>query len=346
MPQTLEAPVSESSPTPAVTPGTVGSAGIPGSAGDIIRGKTTAIRLSFEWLGTQRKFEDSQRKQTADGFSAQADAISATRKLYNTKSIAFKKVNSVKSRIEDYFHGCTYPYPVPGIRLIHSQQLQQGPNGESSPWQLKMAEFQRDLTEAVNELQSQYDQVIEDSRTRLGDLFDVTLYPSSFLDQFSFTWDTVNLEISYDMKKLNPELYAAEQEKVKSRFDAAYSMTEQMLTEEFAKVVEHMTDKLSGEKKTFRDTLVTNVTDFFEHFKLLNVTNSSQLDELVSRAKEAVKGITPQQLRDSGNLRQKVMAQMTAVQAQLDGMMVDKPKRRVLLRNKAETPAGDDTAGE
>ena len=59
-----------------------------------------------------------------------------------------------------------------------------------------------------------------------------------------------------------------------------------------------------------------------------------QLDNLVVEAQNLVRGVEPQALRTNEILRQDIATQLSGVQAALDGMLVDRPRRN-LLRNRA-----------
>jgi len=54
----------------------------------------------------------------------------------------------------------------------------------------------------------------------------------------------------------------------------------------------------------------------------------------VNQAQGVVRGIQPQQLRDDQPLRQQVATQLSGVQAVLDGLLVDRPRRNILRRPK------------
>jgi hypothetical protein len=119
-------------------------------------------------------------------------------------------------------------------------------------------------------------------------------------------------------------------------------LAEQAFLEELSKLVDHLGERLNGnadgKQKVFRDTAVTNLTEFFERFRSLNVHSSEQLDELVQRAQRAMKGVAPQRLRDDGPLRQRLATQLSTVQSSLDGLMVDRPRRNILRPNRREEP--------
>jgi hypothetical protein len=54
------------------------------------------------------------------------------------------------------------------------------------------------------------------------------------------------------------------------------------------------------------------------------------LEELVALAQKAVRGVQAQELRDNSSLRQHIATRLSGVQSQLDQLMVDQPRRRIL----------------
>ena len=61
-----------------------------------------------------------------------------------------------------------------------------------------------------------------------------------------------------------------------ARFEEAVRLAEQAFTEEFARLVAHLTERLSGvgedgKPKVFRDSAVDNLAEFFDRFRALNV---------------------------------------------------------------------------
>jgi len=93
-----------------------------------------------------------------------------------------------------------------------------------------------------------------------------------------------------------------------------------------------LTGQTDGKPKVFRDTAVSNLTEFFERFKQLNIRSNDDLDTLVERAQQIVQGRDPQELRDNNVLRQSVAHELTEVQNVLDGLLVDRPRRNILRR--------------
>lgn len=123
---------------------------------------------------------------------------------------------------------------------------------------------------------------------------------------------------------------------MQARFDEAVQLAEQAFIEELSRLIEHLGERLSGEAdgkpKVFRDSMVTNLSEFFARFGDLNVRSNAQLDELVQRAQRLLSGVEPQQLRDSDSLRKRLASQLSGVQSSLDGLMVGRPRRNILRR--------------
>ena len=142
--------------------------------------------------------------------------------------------------------------------------------------------------------------------------------------------------------QLNPELYQQECDRVTARFEEAVHLTEQAFTEELAKLVEHLSDRLSGQSdgkpKIFRNSAIDNLTAFFERFRQLNISSSAQLDELVDRAQQIVQGVPPQTLRDNQVLRQTVAAELSEVRTVLEDLLIDRPRRNILRRRSRQLP--------
>ena len=295
---------------------------------DRLRDSMAAARLSFTWLGTRKSLTTEQKNQAADSFGAEGKFLSAGKKLLDTSHPAFKAVTAIKGRCQSYWRAVSLPYPEPGVRLIRQQSINEFDN--------QIASFQNELTDAVDELDLRYTELRSAARDRLGDLFNPSDYPASLIGLFAIEHDYPSIEPPSYLRQINPELYEQECQRMQARFDEAVQLAEQAFTEELSKLVEHLSERLSGEgdgkAKVFRDTAVTNLTEFFERFRTLNVRSNEQLDDLVNRAQQVLGGVEPQQLRDSTSLRQRLVTQLAGVQSSLDGLMIDRPRRNILRR--------------
>ena len=296
-----------------------------------LREEFAAARVSFTWLGVRKTLTTQQKHEAAEGFGAEGPFLSAGKKLLDTRHPAFRAVTAVRGRAVAYWRGVSLPYPEPGLRLIRQDQVES--------FDTRMRELVHDLDEAVAGLDGRYAELKRSARQRLGRLFDERDYPASLHGLFALQWDFPGVDPPGYLLQLNPALYEQEKARVLARFEEAARLAEEAFTGEFAKLVGHLVDRLSGAEdgkpKVFRDSAIVNLSEFFQRFKELSVCSDSQLDELVETAHRAVAGVGPQDLRDARGLRQQVRTQLSAVQASLDQMLVEQPRRRILRQPKS-----------
>lgn len=293
-----------------------------------LRTAMAASRVSLSWFGVRKTLTAEQKAQAADTFGAEGEYLSAAKRLLDTTHPAFKAVTAVKNRAVGYWKSLSLPYPEPGIRLIKQ--------GRVETFAAQIQEFQQELEEAVRNLDEHYSDLRRAARNRLGSLFNSSDYPGSLVGMFAIGYDFPSVEPPDYLRQLNPHLYEEECQRIQARFDEAVRLAEEAFTGEFAKIVSHLTERLSGQEdgrpKVFRDSAVNNLVGFFGRFRELNIGSSEQLDQLVADCQRIVRGVQPQQLREDQGIRQHVATELSRVQSVLDGLLVDRPRRNILRK--------------
>ena len=291
-----------------------------------LRTTMAAVRLSFTWLGVRKSLTPAQKALAAESFGAEGDYLSAGKKLLDTKHPAFRSVTAIRGRVQSVSRGMTLPFPEPGVRLLRRDQIEQ--------FDALMTDLRAELANEVANLDAHFAELKATARHRLGSLFNADDYPGSLIGLFGMEWDFPSVEPPSYLQQLSPELYEQEKQRIAARFDEAVTLAEQAFAEELAKLVAHLTERLSGAEdgrpKVFRDSAITNLGEFFERFKTLNIRSNEDLDNLVIQAQRVVRGVVPQTLRDDRTIRERVASQLGAVQTSLSGLMVDRPRRRIL----------------
>jgi len=300
----------------------------PSAPAERLRTTMAAVRVSFTWLGVRKTLTAEQRAEAAEPFGANAQFLSAGKKLIDTSHPAYKAVTAVRGKVQAFWKSLSLPYPEPGVRLIRQDRI--------DPFAAQMTEFQEELRKAVQNLDQRYNELKGLARQRLGSLFNAADYPQSLIALFDIAYDFPSVEPPDYLQQLNPTLYEEECRRVQSRFDEAVKLAEEAFTAELAKLISHLTERLSGQEegkpKIFRDSAVENLTAFFQRFRELNVRSSDQLDRLVADAQRVIRGVEPQALRDNAGLRQHVATEMSRVESVLDGLLIDRPRRNILRR--------------
>jgi hypothetical protein len=305
------------------------------SAAGRLRTTAAAVRVAFTWWGVHKALSVRQKEEVCDAAGADARLLSAGKKIIDVRHQAFRNLTSVRTRIVSHWRGLTLPYVEPGVRLIRRADV--------AAFVRTMEGFRDELTAAERALDDEFDRMKADARERLGRLFNPADYPPEVRGLFGVEWDFPSVEPPSYLMRLAPDIYRQEQERVSQRFEEAVRLAEQAFVAEFARLVSHLTERLAddqaGERRVFRDTVVGNLTEFFERFRALNVRSNDDLDGLVTRARDLVRGVTPQDLRDNGGLRQHVAREMAVVRSQLEGMIVERPRRQIIRCNSGRNGA-------
>ncbi|MCR9207642.1 MAG: hypothetical protein NXI28_05390 [bacterium] len=300
------------------------------SVSERLQAETTAVRLKIHWPSVRKTLSIDQTRQAAGMFDADKKSVSASKKLLDTSHPAFRAATSVRKQAADYWKAHTLPYTEPGMRLIRRSEV--------ATFDVFMTSVRAELTEAVEVLESHFDELIDQARERLGNLFDPADYDVNLHRLFGIEWDYPSCEPPAYLLQVSPQLYYSECSRVQRRFDEAVKLAEQAFADELEQLVNHLAERLRGDNgetpKVFRDTAVTNLLEFFDRFQRLNIRSDDQLDRLVADARSIVGGIVPQQLRDESELRQRVASDLTRVEASLEGWMTDRPRRSILRRSR------------
>jgi hypothetical protein len=302
------------------------------AAADRLRTTMAAVRVCFTWFGTRKSLSNEQKAQAAESFGAQGQFLTAGKKLLDSSHPAFKAVTAVRGRILSHWKDISLPFPEPGMRLIRQSDI--------ASFDVQMTTLRSELEAAVAILDEHFGEIRSAARDRLGSLFNPGDYPASLRGLFGITWEYPSVEPPDYLQRLNPKLYEQECRRIATRFDEAVQLAEEAFIGELNRLVSHLSERLSGQEdgkpKVFRDTAVENLREFFARFQQLNVRSNVDLDGLVEQAQRILRGVEPQQLRDNSSRRQQVASQLAGVQATLDGLMVDRPRRSIIRPNQRE----------
>lgn len=296
--------------------------------GNRLRHETAAVRLRTSQPGTRKTLDKDQTRAAAGTFDAQSGTVSASKKLFDTSHPAFRSATNVRSRAIEYWKRMTLPYIDPGVRLLRRESIED--------FESYMTGLQVELSEAADTFRRHQDELIDQARDRLGNLFDASDYRSDLSEAFGIDWDYPSCDPPAYLMRIAPQLYEAESRRARDRFDEAVRLAESAFAEELSGLVEHLAERLGsdtgGGRRVFRDTAVTNLQEFFDRFARLNIHSDEQLDGLIERARQITAGIEPQQLRTDTDLRGRVRRELTRVESSLDGYLVDRPRRTIIRK--------------
>jgi hypothetical protein len=306
-----------------------------------LRRKAAAVRVLLHWWGTHRALTPRQKEEFGAVAAADARFLTAGKRLVDVRHPAFRPLTALKTRIGSYWRGLSLPYVEPGVRLIKQSDV--------ASFVHTMEGFRDELRQAEADLNAAYDEVKANARHRLGRLYNPDDYPAEIVNLFGVAWDFPSVQPPNYLMRIAPEVYDEERRRVAARFDEAVRLAEQAFATEFARLLSHLTGRLAngdnGQRQVFRDSVINNLVAFFDRFRELNVRSNPELDALVEQAQRLVRGVTPQGLRDSDALRQQIAADMARVRSQVEGLLTEVPRRR-LVRARPSANGGPHAAAD
>ncbi len=137
-------------------------------------------------VGRPQDFDGRTGAEAAEPFGANAQFLSAGKKLIDTNHPAYKAVTAVRGKVQSYWKSLSLPDAEPGIRLIRQDKIDE--------FAAKMREFQEELAEAVETLDRRYSELKAAARNRLGSLYNSADYPESLRGLFSIEFDFPSVE--------------------------------------------------------------------------------------------------------------------------------------------------------
>jgi hypothetical protein len=294
-----------------------------------LRAEFTPTKLSFTKFGCKRAVKEENRKTMAKAVDADPDNVSAAKKLLDTSHPAYKAVTRIFSQCRAYWKTITVPFPQDGVRLVKLEVLGQ--------FNDDMARFRQQLDQAAAALDEVYYSMRAAARHSLGDLFDESDYPMSLSGAFEINWEYPSIDPPEYLRDVNQRIWNEQREIANARMTEAVQMAEQAFAAEFGKllgkIVERLTPNELGESKRFEDVTVENLKGFFDKFNFLSVGSNDDLERLVKQAQDILDGKDADTLRSDGYVREVVKRDLAAVSQQLDALLVDTPKRSIILED-------------
>jgi len=198
--------------------------------------------------------------------------------------------------------------------------------------------------EIIDRFIESYPALVETARETLRDLFDVTDYPPAedMRRYFGCEYAYLTLDTPSALANVSKELLAREREKAIEAARLEVTEIQQAMRQELADILDHAVERLGmetdgtrrGKPRTFRNTLITGMADFFATFEGRNVVGDEELAGLVASAREIMNGTTPDRLRRDSTARAVVKSSLEAVRGIMDANTMLKPTRKISFEDE------------
>jgi hypothetical protein len=269
--------------------------------------------LHFEthsWQARKRLPKDVANKISK---KAEGDWVKANKILINRDHLI--EMNSVITAARNYVWNVSNPFPIKGINFIAIAIAEEANK--------KLQEFSKQLQDHVKPFVEQYSTHIKEAKKQLekDNLFNKEDYPDpdEIGSRFWIYWRMFDMVIP---SNATDAIYKEESKRIKSLFTQTRTETILALREGFGDLVTHLADTMNGrakgEKKRVRPEAIEKVVSFFDTFQYKNVFKDSELDSLVTQAKEILIDIEPKDLRDDKSLAKLISTELGDIKEQLD----------------------------
>lgn len=220
-----------------------------------------------------------------------------------------EKVISVAARIRRWHQENTLPWSDGGERLL--------PMANFLSYKEKLAEYEQEFNAAVQDFCTKYADLISAQAFRMGALFkrDEYPHPNDILHKFAFRYTFSPVPEVKDFRVQASEEMLKELEAQYSKtFEERHKQLTKDLWGRLHGCLTHLADRLSdakdGERKIFRDSMVTNAIDLCGILTVLNVTNDPELEAARKKLESAMCNLDLKDLRKNPDARKEVKHQV------------------------------------
>jgi hypothetical protein len=186
----------------------------------------------------------------------------------------------------------------------------------------------------VNVFISEYDECKRKAQEELKDSYNEKNYPTTDYMRSGCWIERQILEYSTPSEnKVGSVISQIALNEAKKRMNDATQQVVYALREQFRDLVSHLAEQLGtqadGKKKRLHESVVNSFNEWVDLFSKRNVMGDTEMQELVNLSKNILQGKSVTLLRDDEAIRSSIRESMNSVKNQLDGLLIDRPARRI-----------------
>lgn len=258
-------------------------------------------------VGTKIRFAELNIKdktvtgQVATTYQTESSSVGVSKRLFDNATL--KPLRAIRSRVAKFVKEKTLPWDDNGGRLLPASNL--------TEFQVVIGECREQLNEQVEKVIQNYQEIITEAKSRLGQMFDETEFPT--VEQLR---EKYGIETNFEpMPKVDGfRLTGLNGENDKLKKEMTKSLTTKInnahadIFDRLLSVMRHLSGKLTEPESVFRDSSVVAVFEEIRNARDLNFTNDTNLTDLCDRLETLIScnvaTMTPTALRASESNRQ------------------------------------------
>jgi len=258
------------------------------------------VELSIgAWTGRKKDKKASEEVTTNKGA---ATGVAAVNKKLLGDCAELDAIQKFVANTRNSHYASTLPWSDTGLRLL--------PTSAFFQYQQTMTALQAEFDTLVEKFLQAYDWEITQAQVKLGDLFNPDEYPTTdrLREKFRFRTNYIPLPEVGDWRvDMEKETVQTLQDHYNSYYSGALNEAMKDVWERMHGALAKMSERLDytddANKKIFRDSLVDNVIDIIDLLRDFNVTGDTHMEAMRHKLEEAMRGVTPDALREDQSFR-------------------------------------------
>jgi hypothetical protein len=235
-------------------------------------------------------------------------------------------VQKIAGAIRTWHYEQTLPWSDGGSRLL--------PMKNFFDYKASLNSFRSQFEQAVEDLLVAYPELVSAAAFQLGSLFDRGDYPDAgeLLSKFKFKYSFSPVPEVGDFRiETGEEVKRELQEQYQTMFNEKLNDAMQDIWDRLHETLRHMSTKLSDSPnprtlkdgtevraQIFRDSLINNAVELCGLLSKLNVTDDPKLEQARQDVERVLCGLTPQDVRESDNVRADVKSEVDRILSKFD----------------------------
>ena len=275
------------------------------------------VELSIgTWTG--RKLDKKASQDVTANNNADKGVANVHKKLLGDCT-ELDAVQKFTANARNVHYACTMPWSDTGLRLL--------PTTQYFKYHQEMTALQSEYQRLVQAFLDAYSWEIQNAQLKLVGLFNSDDYPTadSLTSKFRFKMNYMPLP---DVGDWRVSIGGETESALRSQYEGYYAQQLQTAMgdvwrrahEALSKMSERLDYADDTTRKVFRDSLVSNVHDMIELLGACNVTNDPVMARAQRDLDEAMRGITPDALREDPYLRAETRRKVNEVKKTIDNL--------------------------
>ena len=265
------------------------------------------VELSIgSWTG--RKLDKRASQDVTDNAKAAKGVANVHKKLLGDCA-ELDAVQKFVANARNVHYSSTAPWSDTGLRIL--------PTARYFKYHEQMTGLQDEFARLTDAFLQAYDWEISQAQVKLGDLFNPDEYPTadSLRGKFKFKINYIPLPAAGDWR-VDMEQDALDT--LKDHYEKFYNNQLQVALKDvwsrthdaLSKMSERLDYSDDETKKVFRDSLVENVLEVVDLLGDFNITGDAQMSAMRDKLEDAMRGVTPEALREDEYLRSETKRQV------------------------------------